>query len=158
MSSRLFSEVREERGLAYEIGSGVRKFHETGAFMVDAGVDNRKLEEAVRVILKELEKTTRHDVEAGELRRAKDFYLGQLDLSLENSMEHMLWVGDGVVSYGRSRTPKEVAKKVRCITPSEVRHAAKQVFKTESLNLAVVGPVSESQNKHLEKLLSFSNN
>ena len=145
MSSRLFNEVREERGLAYDVGSFVRRYHETGAFAVAAGVDTKKAPEALEVILKELEKTGSEPVPAAEIRRAKDFYLGQLDLSLENSMNQMLWVGENIVTLGKCRTPEEVAQRVEAVTAEDLKRVARMVFKTEALNLSMVGPVESEQ-------------
>lgn len=156
MSSRLFNEVREERGLAYDVGSYVRRYHETGAFVVSAGVDNKKAKEAIEVILKELEKISREPVSADELRRARDFYLGQLHLSLENSMNQMLWLGENLVTLNKWRTPEEVVWRVEKITQDDVRRVAKEIFKTPSLNLAMVGP--ERSEKEFSSLLSFSGN
>ena len=155
MSSRLFNEVREERGLAYDVGSYLRRYRETGAFVVSAGVDNQKAKEAIEVILKELDKVTRETVPAEELRRAKDFYLGQLELGMENSMNQMLWVGENIVTLGKVRTPEEVMKRIERVTPDDVRRVAKEIFKTSALNLAMVGP--EQSEVELNKLLCFSN-
>lgn len=156
MSSRLFNEVREKRGLAYDVGSFVRKFHETGAFGVEAGVDNRKVKDAVAVILKELEKIARRPVTAGELRRAKEFHLGQLGLGLENSMNHMLWVGESAVSLGRCKTPAEIAQKVRAVTAGDLRRVAKRLFRAESFNFALVGPQEPRLERDLRRLVPFS--
>lgn len=155
MSSRLFSEVREERGLAYEIGSGVRKYRETGAFSVDAGVDHQKAPEALKVILAELAKTARKPVPPGELKRAKDFFLGQLDLALENSMSRMLWIGESAVSLGRCRTYEEVLRRVRAVSAADIRRVAGTLFQTRALNLAVIGPDAEKKSSMLEKALRF---
>ena len=154
MSSRLFNEVREERGLAYDVGSFVRRYHETGAFVVSAGVDNKKAPEALRVILEVLEKMTRENVKTDELDRAKEFYLGQLDLGLENSMNHMLWVGESAVSLGKCRTPREVARAVEKVTAADLRRVAKNIFRSDSLNLAAVGP--SFSEKEYERLFSFT--
>ncbi len=154
MSSRLFNEVREERGLAYDVGSYVRRYNETGAFVVSAGVDNKKPKEALEVILKELEKVTMDPVSVDELRRAKDFYLGQLDLGLENSMNQMLWVGESAVTLGRCRTREEVTQAVEKVGIEDIRRVAQTLFKTSSLNLAVVGP--PKSDKELSELLHFS--
>ena len=154
MSSRLFNEVREERGLAYDVGSYVRRYHETGAFVVAAGVDNKKPHQALEVILKELGKVTREPVSDGELRRAKDFYLGQLDLGLENSMNQMLWVGENLVTLDKCRTPEEVVTSVEAVTPDDLKRVAATLFKTQTLNLAMVGP--EQSEKEFSELLSFS--
>ncbi len=155
MSSRLFSQVREERGLAYEIGSGVRKYHETGAFSVDAGVDHKKAVEALKVILAELRKTADKPVTAGELKRAKDFYLGQLDLALENSMSQMLWIGESVTCLGRCKTYEEVLKAVNALTAADLKRVAGKLFTTNALNLAVLGPDAEKKRPELEKALRF---
>lgn len=140
MSSRLFNEVREERGLAYDVNSYVRRYYETGALVVSAGVDNKKSKEALEVILKELVKLTREAVTADELRRAKDFYLGQFDLGLENSMSQMLWLGEDALTLGRCRAAEEVHRRTQEVTTEDIHRVARDLFKASSLNLAVVGP------------------
>lgn len=153
MSSRLFNEVREERGLAYDVGSYLRRYHETGALVVSAGVDNKKAKQALEVILKELSKLTREPVGADELRRAKDFFLGQFELGLENSMSQMLWLGEDSLTLGRLRTAEEVHEKTEKVTAEDIRRVASKLFTTASLNLSVVGP--EGTEKEYESILSF---
>lgn len=155
MSSRLFNEVREERGLAYDIGSSVRKYHETGAFGIEAGIDTKKTIEALVVILKELKKTTKEYFGPDEIKRAKEFYLGQLDLGLENSMNHMLWMAESVVCLGRTRTPAEVIERVEKITADDLRRVAGEVFQTKNLNLAVVGPRVDTLENDFRRELNF---
>lgn len=155
MSSRLFNEVREERGLAYDISAFSRRFHETGAFVVSAGVDIKKLSEALEVILKELAKITREPVGTDELHRAKEFYLGQLDLSLENTMNQMLWAGESVVCHGRVKTLEEVAMEINKVSAEEIRRVAGELFKTKALNLSIVGPVDEKNTSVLSQILGF---
>ena len=145
MSSRLFNEVREERGLAYDVGSYLRRYHETGALVVSAGVDNKKAKQALEVILKELTKLTREPVSADELRRAKDFYLGQFELGLENSMNQMLWLGEDSLTFGRCRTAQEVHAKTEQVTVEDIRRVAQELFLTPSLNLSVVGPAGDER-------------
>ena len=156
MSSRLFNEVREERGLAYDISSSVRRFYDTGAFGVEAGVDNHKALEAIKVILNELDKIAQSPAKPDELERAKEFYLGQMDLALENSMNHMLWVGDSMVCLDRCKTQEEVAEKIEKVTLGDLQRVARSIFKTDSLNLALVGPHRGRFEKDLEKILLFS--
>ena len=155
MSSRLFNEVREERGLAYEIGSFTRKFHETGAFGVAAGVDNKKTKEALQVIVHELARTTSQPIKADELRRAKEFFLGQMDLALESAMNNMLWAGENMVCLGRCRTPEEVALRVEEVSGDDLMRVARKIFNEGSVNLAVVGPQADSLEKDCRKILSF---
>ena len=154
MSSRLFNEVREERGLAYEIGSFTRKFHETGAFGVAAGVDNKKTKEALEVIVKELMRTTSELVKPGELQRAKEFYLGQMELGLESTMNNMLWAGENMVCLGRCKTPEEVTAKVESVTAENLKQVAKKIFSESALSLAVVGPEATALEKDCQKILS----
>ncbi len=154
MSSRLFNEVREERGLAYDIGSFVRRYQETGAFIVSAGVDHKKTKDALAVILSELERTAAEPVKADELGRAKEFYLGQFELGLENSMSQMLWNGENLMTLGHLRDPEEIIRKVRLVTPADVLRVAGDLFRTASLNLAMVGP--DLSGKDFASLLSFA--
>lgn len=91
---------------------------------------------------------------AGELRRAKEFYLGQLELGLENTMNRMLWVGDNLLSLDRCRTLAEVAEGVENVTANDLMRVAKDIFRTAGINLAVVGPAKSEQD--FRKLLSFA--
>jgi len=147
MSSRLFNELREKRGLAYEIGTQVKRFHDTGAFVVHAGIDNRKLNDAVSLILKELEKIKDRLVSSDEFRRAKDFYLGQLMLALEDTMDHMLWIGESTATLDETYSLEDIIKEVNKIKREDIRHVARDIFKEEKLNLALIGPLKESKNK-----------
>lgn len=143
MSSRLFNELREKRGLAYEIGTQVKRFDDTGAFLVHAGIDNRKVADTVGLILKELEKIKSAPVAKDEFSRAKEFYLGQLMLALEDTLDHMLWLGDHVAVEDRTYTLSQIVKDVNEVTISDVQDTAAQIFKEESLNLALIGPLKD---------------
>lgn len=156
MSSRLFNEVREERGLAYDIGTSLRRYTETGAFIVAAGVDGRKAPETVAVVLKELEKVTQTDIGEAELRRAKDFYLGQLDLGLENTMNLMLWAGEGALSARRHHTLAQLRAKVERTGPADLRRVASKIFRTRGLHLSLVGPDARRLADSIRPKLSFS--
>ncbi len=140
MSSRLFNEVREKKGLAYEIGTQVKRFQDTGAFLVHAGIDNRKVSEATAVILKELEKIKYRLVDDDEFKRAKEFYLGQLELALEDTMDHMLWIGESTVTLDRTYTLNEIIKEVNRVNRQDIRTVAQQIFKENKLSLAIIGP------------------
>ncbi len=141
MSSRLFNEVREKKGLAYEIGTQVKRFEDTGAFVVHAGIDNRKVSQALSVILKELEKIKTRLVTTDEFRRAKEFYLGQLELALEDTMDNMLWIGESTITLDRVHTLKEVIKEVNRVRREDIREAAGIIFKENKANLAMIGPL-----------------
>jgi len=145
MSSRLFDELREKRGLAYEIGTQVKYFQDTGAFIVHAGIDNLKVNDSVELILKELGKTKDKLVSIDEFKRAKEFYLGQLALSLEETLDHMLWIGESTAAIGQVLSFKDIVKKINRVRREDIREVAGCVFKEKSLNLALIGPLKDSE-------------
>jgi len=153
MSSRLFNEVREKRGLAYSISSASKSLKDTGVFLVRAGVDNKKVVEAVDVILQELKKIRKNGVTKDEFKRAKDFYLGQVLLGLEDTLDHMLWLGESVSSFGKIITLEEVVNKINKINMLDIKRVANEVLREERLNLAIVGPLKDVQEKRLRALL-----
>ncbi|MFH1397720.1 MAG: pitrilysin family protein [Candidatus Omnitrophota bacterium] len=140
MSSRLFNELRENKGLAYEIGTAVKRFQDTGAFLVHAGIDNFKVTEAIRVILEELEKIKNYLVSDDELKRAKEFYLGQMELALEDTMDQMLWIGESTLTLDKTYTPEQVIKEISRLNKEDIRSAAQFIFQENKLNLAIIGP------------------
>lgn len=156
MSSRLFDEVREKRGLAYAISSSAKSLNDTGLFMIRAGVDNKKIVEAVGVILKELDKIRKENVTKDEFTRAKDYYLGQILLGLEDTLEHMFWIGEGITSLNKTRTLKEILKEVNKVTIGDIKRVADRVFKENNVNLSIVGPLKDDQEKELGRLINVN--
>ncbi len=152
MSSRLFNEVREKRGLAYEIGTHVKRFQDTGTFLVHAGIDNRRTGDAVAVILKELVRVKQNLVGADEFRRAKEFYLGQLMLSLEDTLEHMLWIGESTAALNRTYSLEEVVREVARVRREDVREAGRRIFREANLNIALIGPLRRAENRIIKEL------
>ncbi len=152
MSSRLFREVRERRGLVYEIGSQLKRFEDTGAFVVSAGCDAGKLQATVQTIVAELGRARRSLVLPSELRRAKDYYAGQLEMGLEDTMDHMLWIGEQAVTSGRIWQPEALLRHVDRVTARDVQRVARALFTTSRLHLAVVGPISDPESTRLAAL------
>ncbi|MCX5707594.1 MAG: pitrilysin family protein [Candidatus Omnitrophica bacterium] len=153
-SSRLFEEIREKRGLAYEIGTGVKRLKDTGAFVVHAGVDNNKVIEVLKLIFAQLRRAKAEIVGRSEFTRAKEFYLGQLMLALEDSMDQMLWIGESTTSLDKTYTLKQVVQEVNKVKIGELQEAAKLIFKKENLNLALIGPLKASE-EHIKKEINF---
>ncbi len=141
MSSRLFEEVREQRGLAYEIKSGVNFFSDTGSIVISAGVEPKKAPLAIHVIMHELGRLKRHLVSKNELRRAKDYFLGQLLLGLEDTLDHALWYGERILYGGEVPDIAEIRREVEQVTEKDLFHLAKQVFQTREIHLSLIGPV-----------------
>jgi len=154
MSSRLFNEVREKRGLAYAIASSTKSLRDAGLLMIRAGVDNKKLVEAVSVILKELQKLKRENVTKDEFTRARDYYMGQILLALEDTLDHMFWIGESTISLNKTRTIKQILSEVRKVTIDDIRRVANGIFKKEHTNLAIVGPLKEEQENQLSDLMN----
>jgi predicted Zn-dependent peptidase len=152
MSSRLFNEVREKRGLAYEIGTGVKRYHDTGVFLVHAGIDNLKVPDCLGLIFQELARTKKSLVTKDEFKRAKEFYLGQLSLALEDTMEYMLWMGESVACLDKVYSLEQIIKEVNMVCPEDVRVVAKQIFENGIINLALIGPLEKSEKQIYGKL------
>jgi len=145
MSSRLFNEVREKRALAYEIGTQVKRFQDTGAFIVHAGIDNSKVIKAIGVILKEIGRIKGALVTEDEFKRAKEFYLGQLMLALEDTLDHMLWIGESTISTDKTHSLEEIIKEVNKLKRQDIQKAAMDIFNEKNLNVALIGPLKQDQ-------------
>ena len=152
MSSRLFVEVREAKGLAYDIHSGATHFLDCGAFVVTAGVDPKRLYEAVQVILAEVG-GIRDDLPEEELQKAKQLVTGRLLLRMEDTRVVSGWMGAQESLLGRVLDVDEVLERVDSVSAEEVRRVANELLVTEKLNMAVVGP-SRGQ-RRLERLLEL---
>ncbi|MCU0666644.1 MAG: insulinase family protein [Candidatus Omnitrophica bacterium] len=152
MSSRLFEQVREKRGLAYEIASTAKRFQDTGAFVVHAGVDNNKLFPALELIFKELKKIKNNYVSQDELRRSKDFYLGQLSLAFEETMDSMLWIGESSAVCGKIYKLNQVIDKVKKVSLGQINEVARIVFQEKYINLALIGDLKGKEAKIKERL------
>ncbi len=153
MSSRLFNELREKRGLAYSISSGMKNLNDTGSFMIRAGVDNSKIVKALELVLKVLAKLAAGDVKEDEFKRAQEYYLGQFLLGLEDTMDQMLWMGGVVISNDQVKSMEDAVKKIKAVTKADIKRVAAQILNPQRLNLAIVGPMSESQQKQLKALV-----
>ncbi len=140
MSSRLFLEVREKRGLAYSIASWSEKYPDTGHFVVQAGVEHAKLQETIKVVLNELKKVKKTKVPASELKKVKSQFEGGLALSFETSSQVAGSAASSILSVGRVRTLEETMKGINAVTPQDIQRVAKDLFKSEKLNVAIIGP------------------
>ena len=152
MSSRLFNEVREKRALAYEIGTAVKRYYDTGAFVVHAGIDNKKATDAIGLILSELSKTKENLVTADEFKRAKEFYLGQLMLALEDTLDHMLWIGETSATLDKTFTLQDIIKEVNKVKREDLQEAAKLIFRENKLNLSLIGPLKDAEGQISQRL------
>ncbi|MBU1088119.1 MAG: insulinase family protein [Candidatus Omnitrophica bacterium] len=153
MSSRLFNEVREKNGYAYEIATATKRFSDTGAFIVHAGVVNKNTENALNLILEQLKKISQVNVKKSELSRAKIYCRGQLLMGLEDTLEHMSWFGESIMTDGKPQYVEKVIQGIEKVTAEEVKFLAKKIFTKNKLNLSVVGPVDDQKRKKLINIL-----
>lgn len=155
MSSRLFEEVRERRGLAYEIKSGVGHYQDTGSITISAGVENRKAALAIRVVLQELGKLTHKPVPAEELRRAKDYFIGQFLMGLEDTLDHLLWVGEKVLYLEEVPDREEITRQIEKVKAQDIQKVARQIFDTAHLNLTLIGPLKEKEQEKIKRSIAI---
>lgn len=144
MSSRLYLTIRETLGLAYDIHSYAEYYLDTGSVTIYAGVSPGSIYEAVKAVLGELG-TLRESVPEGELRKAKELIKGRLMLSMEDTRNVAGWAGAQELLLGRVQTLDEVIAVIDAITTQDLERVARQLFRTERLNAAVVGPVSDEE-------------
>jgi predicted Zn-dependent peptidase len=145
MSSRLFTEVREKRGLAYYVGTGRQFYSDTGNIVTQAGIakDINKVKEAIKVTIDEHNKITKGNVGKKELDKAKEMIRGRLLLSMEDSFNVAAYYATKKLLQDSVQTPQEEIKELEKVTAEEVVKAASEIFKPEKLNLAVIGPFEE---------------
>ena len=151
MSSRLFQVVREDRGLAYNIYSSLSFFDDTGDLVISAGLDTDNLSKTLKLVLCELRRLAAAPPPATELRRARDYVIGQIDLSLENTESQMMWLGEQLLGYGKIVPAHEIKERLARVTAAEIRAVARDFFRSERLNLALVSSLKSDAG--LAKLL-----
>lgn len=140
MSSRLFKEVRELRGLAYSVGSGVGRYSDIGTMSVSAGVTLEHLEEATQVIREQLFLLCDEPAREEEVTKARDFSIGNFRLGLESTMALAQRAGESLLMTGEIEPIEHVVSSIAAVTIDEVQRVAKRLFKPGEFAMAVVGP------------------
>ena len=141
MSSRLFLEIRERRGLAYDVHSFSTKHSDAGYFAVYLGVDPKKAEEAVDAVLAELRQVADQPVPEVELNKVREFTKGRMRLGLESTNSLASWLCQQELLMDEIRTVDEVIARYEAVTVADVQRVAKRVL-AQPLQLAVIGPFS----------------
>ena len=139
MSSRLFLEIREKQGLAYDVHSYTNEYEDDGSFVIYAGVEPSRVDQAVRASLDELIRMT-EPVPEGELARAKEFWKGRMLLRLEDTRSIASWLGAQESLLGEILTVDDVIARVDEIQSSDLQTLAKRLFVPEKLCVSVIGP------------------
>jgi predicted Zn-dependent peptidase len=157
MSSRLFQTIREAHSLAYYVRAYADFETDSGSLAAFAGVDNVRYELAIKEILRELKLLKKETVPEVELRKAKDLFMGRLMLNLESSDELASFYAGQEVLTSEILTAEEVRKRVEAVTALDIKRVAKEIFKPEKLNLAIIGPFKapRQMNEEIVRILKI---
>lgn len=153
MSSRIWISVRERHGLGYYIRTTTQSYTDTGYLATRAGVDNTRVELAIKLILDEYKKISKERVSIQELKKAKDFIKGSTILNLESSDSIASFFGGQEILTNNILTLKEKFAKIEAVTVDDIYEVANDIFKPEKLNLALIGPFKDR--KKFERLLKI---
>lgn len=140
MSSRLFQVLREEHGLAYSVYSSLGNYDDGGTLTIGVGLDPDKLDLSIQLIDRELRKLRDETTGEDELKRAQQYLIGQLDLHLENTENHMIWMGEQLLGFGKIRPIESIKEGILGVTSEEVRAVAENFFTRKRTRMALVGP------------------
>jgi predicted Zn-dependent peptidase len=153
MSSRLFQEIREARGLVYHVSSSQDFYEDVGCFSVQCGVEADRVDECLKQSLLILNDFALTKVSDDELTRAKSFAIGQALQDMESTLSYMLYVGDKLLWDDEDFSTSSYCDQIKAVTADEVKEVAHDIFKDTHLNLALIGPYHQKQG--LQKKLSF---
>jgi predicted Zn-dependent peptidase len=154
MSSRLFQEIREKRGLVYSVYGYFRPYEDVGQGVFYAGTDLERVEETIEALIEELRKIRDEPLPEEELQMTKDLRKGRLLMGLEDSRSVASWVGSQELTYGEIKTPEEIMERIEAVTVEQVQELAQEIFRDELLSLALVGPYQDRD--AFSSLLTFN--
>jgi len=140
MSSRLFVEVRERKGLCYSIHSSVSNFEDVGAFTIFAGLDDARLSDAMKIIFKEIKKIKQNGVDRKELQKTKDHIEGAMKLIWEDSSAQANFFGSQQLHLGYMKTPEQILKEFQDVKVSDIKRVANEILRFEKASMAAIGP------------------
>lgn len=145
MSSRMFLNVREAQGLCYYVRTETDAFTDAGTISTRAGVDTKRVKDALIAIIKEYKDVAENGVTDEEIHNAKQYLKGKITLRLEDSEEYAHMLGRQELIQNEIRTPEEVAAKIDAVTKESIQKFLAEYFTTNNLYLALIGPYSDSE-------------
>jgi predicted Zn-dependent peptidase len=143
MSSWLFQEIREKRGLAYAIYSYLNTYGDTGLFGVYIGTGSEKVGEVLGLVREGMNRFSSELLSEGELRSAKELLKGNYLLGMESTDNRMTGLARNEIYFGRQVTPEEVIARIDAVDREAIRSLAERIFRSDALTVAAIGPVSE---------------
>ena len=153
MSSRLFTKLREEMGVAYYVRASNQASLDHGAFQISAGVNNERIEEVIKEIIKECNLLIKEKISDKELEKVKSLVIGNTKMSLEATDDIANFYGGQELIKKEIKTLEEKIKEIKKVTKEDIQKMAKLIFKTKNLNLAVIGPYKDKSK--FENILKF---
>lgn len=153
MSSRLFVKLREEMGVGYYVRAYNDAYTDHGFFQISAGVDNKRIGEVIRAVLSECRKLKDERVSEAELNKVKECLIGNMKLSLESSDDIANFHGGQELLKREILSAEEKAAEIRKVTAKQIKNLAKEIFKNNKLNLALIGPFKDQA--QFSKILQF---
>jgi len=148
MSSRLFLEIREQRGLAYDVNSHVNYLHDSGSINIYAGADPKKVKDVIQAALMQLGRLRDETVSEAEITKAKELGKGRLMLRMEDTRSVAGWMTGQELLTGKILTVDEVVAIIDAITAKDIQRMAQELFHTNKISLALVGPYCDEENLH----------
>ena len=152
MSSRLFTEVRERRGLCYFVRTFAEHYLDQGYIGTFSGVTLSKIDKAIKIILQEHKKIIKYEISPKELNKAKEYIKGKFLLSAEGSYDIAHFIGMEKLILGRVISIEDYFKEIQSVTTSAIKKIAQEIFIPEQLNLAIIGPFKNEENR-FQKLI-----
>lgn len=151
MSSRLFQQLRERRGICYAVHSSTSHLKDVGVLEIYAGLETGKVRAALRAIGKEFQTLGTKPPSKSELKKAKEYVVGLSRMGLEGTSQRMMWLGESMLEYDRVVDPVAVENRLWAVEPGEIRHVARRYLHPGKPTAALIGPLNGIQ--HLEELL-----
>ncbi len=145
MSSRLFQEIREKRGLAYAVRSYIVSYRDTGMLNVYVGTSKDKLGEVIEIVLGEMKRIKTEPFTEKELQSAKELIKGNLLLSMESTDNRMQKLATNEIYFGRNILPEEIVARIEAVTSEDIRSLSGQMFTGPNLSMVVLGEMKESE-------------
>jgi len=153
MSSRMFLGVREAKGLSYYINTSTDNYQDAGAIVTNAGVDLKRVDEAIEAVINEYRVLRDDGVPEKELNKAKAYLKGKMVLNLEDSEEFAHMLGKYELLKGEARSPEEIYGLIEQVTVEDVERLARELFVQDKMKFAMIGPAKERE--HYEAMLKF---
>jgi len=153
MSSRLWHKLREELGACYYVYTGINDFTDHGYFHISTGIENRRAKEILEVLLSECRRLIEEPVSEEELKKTKDFLIGHMYLRLETTNAQAMFYVSQEVLKDSIKSPDQIEQEIRAVTARDIMKVAKEIFRNDKLNLAVVGDIKDPSG--LKRVLKF---